>query len=433
MEDRVDIWKEIFEKVRKTPFIDTHEHLSEESDRLSISPEKDSWISMMGPYFSDDLISAGLDEQGRAKLLDTELSLHERWAVVEPLWGAVRNTAYAKALEFSVKELYGIDEISFSTIDQIQEKYLEFRKEGFYKEAFSSRYAHIESCQVNSLDGAPFRESEQPELLMQDLSIVPMFAREEVVLGLSIEKFSEPANISVQSIDDWYKVIDWYFVQYGEKAVAVKSQNAYNRDLDYDPVAKESAAPLFLKRIKKEEMSEEEMKALENHLFGYTVGKATEYNLPVKLHTGYFAGFNGMPMARVARNPGDMSNLCMNFPNTRFVFMHMTYPYESELLALTKHHRGAVADMCWAWIIDPVAAQNFLKRYLVTAPLNKILTFGGDHSYVECTIGHAAIARRGIARALTELVQEEWFTLEEALAVVEPIMCGNAKEIFHID
>ena len=46
-----------------------------------------------------------------------------------------------------------------------------------------------------------------------------------------------------------------------------------------------------------------------------------------------------------------------------------------------------------------------MKKYLLTAPSNKLLTFGGDYIPVEPVIGHAAIARRGLTHALGELVQ----------------------------
>ncbi len=82
------------------------------------------------------------------------------------------------------------------------------------------------------------------------------------------------------------------------------------------------------------------------------------------------------------------------------------------------------------WIINPIAAKDFLKKYLVTAPANKILTFGGDYRYVEQVLGHAVIARQGIALALSELVEEGWLSLDDALELVDPIMHGNARRIF---
>jgi len=80
-----------------------------------------------------------------------------------------------------------------------------------------------------------------------------------------------------------------------------------------------------------------------------------------------------------------------------------------------------------------VAGVNFLKQYLVTAPANKVLTFGGDYIPVEPVTGHAAIARQGIAQALIQLVDEGWLSTESALDLVEPIQRGNARRIFHLE
>ena len=89
--------------------------------------------------------------------------------------------------------------------------------------------------------------------------------------------------------------------------------------------------------------------------------------------------------------------------------------------------------MCWAWIMDPVASKDFLKKYLVSAPSNKITVFGGDYVSIEPVLGHAVIARRGIALALSELVEEGWISLDGVLELVDPIMYGNARRIYNLE
>ena len=89
--------------------------------------------------------------------------------------------------------------------------------------------------------------------------------------------------------------------------------------------------------------------------------------------------------------------------------------------------------MSWAWITDPAAAVQFLKRYLVSAPTNKLFTFGGDYSVVECVLGHAVLARSGIVRALGELVDEGWLLEHDALGMVEPLMRSNARRVFRLE
>jgi hypothetical protein len=162
------------------------------------------------------------------------------------------------------------------------------------------------------------------------------------------------------------------------------------------------------------------------------VDQATARSLPVKLHTGYYAGQNSMPLSRLRLNAGSAAELCRLSPDTTFVFMHINYPFYEELLAVAKQWTRAHVDMCWSWIINPVAAKDYLKKHIVTAPINKVLPFGGDFIPVEPVLGHAIMARRGIAQALAELVDEGWLTLADALDLVDPILHGNARQIFHL-
>ncbi len=419
--------EEIFTKVWNTPLIDTHEHLCDEEDRLvaeRIGNRTDDWSVLLSGYLGSDLLTAGMPPDAHQQFFSPSLSPAEKWALLEPHWPAVKHTGYGLAARITLRLLYGVDGLSADTVQQVQDSYERLRQPGFYRRILCEQ-ANIESCQVNCMD-PPFRQSTMPTLLMQDLSIVGMLA------GPNLKMYGEPAGIEPTDLNDWHQVIDWWFLKYGPYAVAVKSQDAYRREIDYQPVSKDQAAEIFARKVKGQPITPEQQKALEDHLFWYAVKKSTEANLPVKLHTGYYAGQNGMPLERLLHNAGSACDLCRTAPETRFVFMHICYPYYEELLAVAKHYTNALVDMCWSWIINPIAAKDFLKKYLVTAPANKLLTFGGDYRYVEQVLGHAVMARQGIALALSELVEEGWMTRQEALELIDPIMHGNARQVFRL-
>ncbi len=419
-----DVRKQIFSKVWESPLIDTHEHLCEEKERLS-GTGPDDWSLVLAGYLGSDLISAGMPRDVHGRFYSKGLSPAEKWNLLEPYWPAVKNTGYGLAARISLRELYGSDDLSAATVERVQAEYEKLRRPGFYRRILCE-IGRIESCQVNS-SNPPFVESDQPTLLMQDLSIVGMFA------GPNAGLFAGPAGLKAGSLADWHQVIDWWFNKYGRYAVAVKSQDAYRRNIDYEPAPAERAEPVFKKKMEGQPLSAEEQKVLEDHLFWYAVSKAVENHLPVKLHTGYYAGDNRMPLSRLLHNAGSACDLCRSAPEAEFVFMHICYPYYEELISVAKQYSNACVDMCWAWIINPEAAKDFLKKYLVTAPANKIVTFGGDYRNVEQVVGHASIARRGIALALSELVEEDWLSLDDALALVDPIMHGNARRIFRLE
>ena len=141
-----------------------------------------------------------------------------------------------------------------------------------------------------------------------------------------------------------------------------------------------------------------------------------------------------MDLEKVMKNPAYASQLCINDrgEGRKFVFLHASYPYMNEMISLVKHHSNARVDMTWDWILDFYASKEFLKKYLTTAPINKIFTFGGDYITVEQVVGHAYMARLGISQVLSELVNEEYFTEKEAFEVAEKIMYTNAKEFYKL-
>ncbi len=416
--------RELELRVDQTPIVDTHEHLPDEHERLEGGwVPCDDWSVLFSHYLDSDLATAGMSDHDLKQFLSRDVDPVAKWPLLAPVWPAVKNTGYARAVRIAMKELYDVDDLNERTVGQLQAGYEALRKPGFYQKILVDM-ARIESCQVDSLSS--FRESRQPTLLMQDLNFVGMH------IGPNIQGFAGPTGKEVHGLGDWHAVIRWWFEKYAPYAVAAKSQAAYGRALDYEQVPAEAAEPVFQRVLEKAPVSAEEQKLLEDHLFWYAVEQATRHGLPVKLHTGYYAGHNYMPLGRLAGNPAQATDLCRRSPDTQWVFMHIAYPYWQDLPAVAKHYRNAHIDMCWAWIIDPVSSTRFLKSYLLTAPANKVFVFGGDYIPVECVLGHARLARQGVVRALWELVVEGYLGRDDALELVEPLLRGNAHRLYRL-
>jgi predicted TIM-barrel fold metal-dependent hydrolase len=423
-----EVLKTISDRVFETPIVDTHEHLIEEEGRLSGTHDRikaNDWSFLLSHYLNSDLISSGMPFDQVDSFFSAELDPQEKWKMIEPYWPHVRLTGYGQAVSIAVEQIYGVSDISAETITKVQEGYEKTIRPGFYRHILQD-LGNIESCQVNSLE-RPFQDSKQPTLLMQDISLLGMH------MGPRINAYAPAAGIEVSDLQDWHSVIDWWFERYGQYAVAVKSQAAYSRNIDFEDVPAEKVEKIFKRKLNNSPINNYEEKNLQDHLFWYGVRKATENNLPVKIHTGYYAGHNRMPLGRLQQNAAAACDLCRMSRDTKWVFMHINYPSYEDLIAVSKHYTNCYIDMCWAWIISPVASVNFLRQYLVTAPSNKILTFGGDYIPVEPVLGHVDLARRGIAASLAGLVDDGWIGLGAALDSVEPLLRGNARQIFDLE
>jgi len=422
---------EIKQLIDRTPFVDTHEHLWEESVRVqALTMGKESPIPpadfgiLFSHYTDSDLIVSGMPPADMAKIVGHDLTPKGKWALLAPYYDRIRHTGYGRFVRESVRRLFDEDDLRADNIEAVSDKLRAGVQPGYYRRVLKEA-ANIEYAQVNSLEGSVFRETALPDLLAQDLSIVALGS------GVDVAGVSKALNREVSSLKDWKALIDWCFATYGPRAIAVKDQSAYSRGLDYERVSEKDAAPLFARYLKNSQaVTPEELKAIQDHLFHYCVDKAAEYNLPVKLHTGYFAGYGGMPLHRVRRNAGDICALLQAHLNARFDLFHIDYPYQDEIIALAKHYPNAWVDMCWVWIINPAASVRFVKEFLTAAPANKLFTFGGDVMPVELVPGHAAVARQGLAQAVSELIEEGWLAAAEAEALIERLMRGNAHAFF---
>ncbi len=419
----------IDELIASTRWLDTHEHLLEEATRLRPpSPEQqyhpcDDWSYLFIHYAADDLASSGLTTPERNRLFSTALSPVEKWAVFEPYWRRTRNTGYMRAVAESVRRLFGL-ELSAATVDAISEAMQELKRPGFYRTVLTDA-AGVESCQVNSLEST-FCVTEYPDLLPQDLNIGLLCLPEREKL----DEWQTVSGISVQRVEDMLGVIDSYFSQFAKDAVAVKLPWAYQRSLAVGKPDLAAARQAWELWIAGSELNEREIAPLQDFLFRHALRLAADAGLPVKIHTGYFVGNDRMPLGRVRDNLSDLVPLIVEHPELDFVLMHMAYPYQHEMIAVAKHFRNAYADLCWAWIIDPVSTKEFVRRFLATAPASKLLCFGGDYMVVENVVGHAALAREGLAGALKVAIADGTLTLQQAAELVPELMHGNARRVF---
>jgi predicted TIM-barrel fold metal-dependent hydrolase len=422
-----DVWEVIHKKVMETPIVDTHEHIFDERDRLTL--KDDDWTVLLGDYSRGDMEVVGMPPEKLEKFFGPNLDPVAKWKVLEPYWPGMKNTGYSICVRIAFRELYGVDELNERTVGKIHSEFKKLPKPGFYRHILRDM-GNIESCQVNCVSSKfqkPFDETTLPDLCMQDLGIVGMF-----MLGDDeFKRYRQPTGIDVKDLSDWHRVIDWWFKKYGPYAVAAKAQHAYSRGLDHEQVPAERVEGIFKKFLNQDDMTGSEHKALQDHLFWYVVGQCNKYDLTVKLHTGYM-GNDTIP-ERIRNNPVEIAKLCRLSPQTTFDMFHICYPHYEELIGLAKAIPNLKVDMCWAWNLNAIAAKDFLKKFLITSPANKVLTFGGDYFYVEASLGCVAMARRGITLALTELVNEGWFSLDDALVLSDLIMYKNAHEIFGLD
>lgn len=147
-----DLRQRVFSKVWSTPLIDTHEHLCDEHDRLppaGASMGADDWAVVLAGYLGSDLLAAAMPADVHRAFYSKGPSPAEKWKLLEPYWPA-KNTGYGQAARISLRQLYGVDDLSAIAAEKAQAGDEQLRRPGFYRRILCQLF-HIESCQVNWL------------------------------------------------------------------------------------------------------------------------------------------------------------------------------------------------------------------------------------------------------------------------------------------
>jgi uncharacterized protein len=413
--------------VAETPWLDTHEHLPEEALRLEPPVEGsglhpcDDWAYLLWHYALDDLVSAGLTEEQRRVFVSPSAEPEHKWDAVAGAYARTRHSTYLRAARDSIRLLFGL-ELERESVAEIDRRMAELRQPGFYRRVLD--IAGISACQVNSLERT-FRETADPDRMPQDMGLTDFVLPSDA----SIAEWRSVTGMQLESLEDLLAIMGEYFERFSSRAAAVKLAIAYARPIATGPTRVRVPVHRFRSWLRGEPIPLDEARSIEDAIIEAGLGLASEHGLAVKVHTGIHVGNGRMDLRGVRDNVADVAALARRFPAT-FVLMHIGYPYEGEVIAAVKHHPNVVADLCWAWIVDPVGSRQFLKRFLVTAPASKVLCFGGDYIPVENVVGHAAIARAELTRTLEELVEEGYLEMAEARDLVPELMHGNAERVF---
>ena len=337
MSSYLEISEALYDQIEPMRTIDTHEHLFEEPTRLA---DQLDFSSLFDAYANADLVSAGMSSSDHDRFMSPATDLDEKWRMAAPYWEAARHTGYSTAIRLTIRDLYGADDLNSSTYGPITEKMRAANKPGVNRSVLHDK-AGIDWCIVHNLDGEqhPFRAETDRSLFKQVIVVAKFFGQETMV-----QELADPTGVAPDSWSAYKRVIDWYFEQYGEDAVAIKNNCPYWRNLRFDSVSDEDAAAIFERQyVRGESVTAAETKALQDATFRYCIGRAIEYDLPVQIHTGYLAGNWGMDVNRIRAT--DLTNLFGEYHEARFDLFHISYPYHLELGTLAKNYPERLAQL----------------------------------------------------------------------------------------
>ena len=423
-------YETIREYVDSLHIIDTHEHLPKsgaDSAARAMNPRWDILSEYLLHYMSSDLRSAGLPAADLSKTVCADTPIETRWALVEPYWNAVRHTGYARALDLTVRDLYGVPGLHRDTIAEADKKFRAANTNAnWYETVLKDKSKIIISLLDSNLDC-------DPRYFRSVFRLEPYFFPRQ---WDEVRQVEQSYGSAIHCFEDWLDACAAAIENAVAKGVAAyKIGMAYKRSLAVErPVRHEAEAAFneFFKALRAPEWSSKPLcapKAFQDYMLHFILARITKRGLPVQVHTGLLEG-NGNMLGQT--NPTLLCNLFLEYPDIRFDIFHMGYPYQQELSALAKMFPNVHIDMCWAHIISPTASRNALVEWLDAVPANKISAFGGDYCLVDGVYGHQLMARENVSAALAQKVRDGVFDTDEAKRIAKLLFVDNPAKLFNL-
>ena len=424
---------EIADHIANVSVIDTHTHLP--GDYAWEGPNAPDILGdLFGWYSSSDLIIAGASPDDVARLTDsTDEDLEGRFAGVAAAWEMAQFTGYGEAVRIAARDLYEIEVVSATTVRAGQQRLQALRRKGGCLALLRDR-AKLDHVQTDlGLDVIDLPRT-SAAFFLRDLSL------RRFASGLIDDPVLEAATgVTVRNLATLEQSMEALFARCAPLSIAVKSQHAYVRTLAWrkrtDAEAERAVRAVLGEGPGGDDSQSEARLCLGDWALARGVELASAYDLPIKIHTGYLAETaqtgTSMPVDRL--RAGHLAPLLMEYPDARFVLMHIAYPYSDELIALAKHFGNVYVDLCWAWAIDPFATRDFVRRFLHAVPMNKLFAFGDDTTTPSMAYAYAVQMRRWLTRALEEEVADGFMTTRQAIDGATQLLRGNQLACFDIE
>ena len=239
------------EKLREFVFgltiMDTHEHLPSREELRD--RDTDVLKEYLAHYFNRDLLSAGLPRADYDTIMTARLPIREKWALVEPYWEACRYTGYGRALDISVRELYGIARHFRGTIEPLNERFLASLRPGHFRRVLQD-LCRIEKSLLNveTLEERFDPRVERSVHCDREL-FVPVYIVDNLVMPLgwpAIQRVERESGVRILSFDSWLEAAEAMI----ERACTLgspilKNSLAYVRTLRYERVTRAEAEEAF--------------------------------------------------------------------------------------------------------------------------------------------------------------------------------------------
>jgi uncharacterized protein len=237
--------------------------------------------------------------------------------------------------------------------------------------------------------------------------------------GNSAHLFAQRMGHRLDTFDDYLALLEALVDTLAQRhQVGLKNALAYDRSVNFDDVDENLARQAWGQR----QPSAQERKAFGDVMVDRLCELCGERNIPFQMHLGSAQIRGSHPMSA--------AGLIERHPRTRFLLMHLAFPWCRELLGLAFVYRNVWLDLTWSALLSPTCFRQSLHEAIEVLPDESRLMIGGDNWHVEETYGAIHLMRRTIGEVLQEKVESGYFSVADGQRLARKILHENARRFF---
>jgi hypothetical protein len=237
--------------------------------------------------------------------------------------------------------------------------------------------------------------------------------------GNNGQEMARSLGAPVNTFDEYVDFLELFVSSAGERSqIVLKNALAYDRDLSFGEPHQDAARRAWGDRDPPANVR----KAFGDFVVDRLCSLAGKYDIPFQTHLGTALIGGSHPML--------IEGLLKRHPNTRFLLMHLAYPWSRDLLGLAFVHRNVWLDLTWAPMLSPSHFKLALHEAIEVLPDESRMMIGGDAWHVEETYAALGLARRLIGEVLQEKVDAGYVRPDHAVRLGRKILCENARKFF---
>ena len=415
------------EAVATSPVVDTHEHLRPLAFVLDALQDGVAGL-FRNSYLTRSLRTADGSPNGLGPTWEPFLA-HDSWETTRAVIDKVRFSGYYRWLMRGLRELYELPDgdLTPTSWEYLSAELPKRHADGTWLATVLDR-AH-----VVGIIWDPFWKAGTTDA--PDSRCYPSFRINSAVVAFHPEADDfEGSNL----IRDWAAEMDVdvstlaHVEQLVDKVISMnvaagsrsfKAAIAYDRPLAVERVTRADAERVFGRRP--DQVTPAERKCFGDYIIRFFFGRARDLRLVFQVHTG---------LARLAgSNPLLLEPLLQDFPEVVFDLFHGGYPWVHDVAALAHNYPNVRLNLTWLPQLSSTLAAEALKEWLEVVPQVDRITWGGDCFTPEETYGSLLAAREAIARAMADLVDEDYMPMDVALDAVRSVLAVGGARIYGLD